>query len=227
MRTIGDRRHRILYSHFAGLLILALVLAAQGPADRTEPMSRGWEPEQGVEQPSYARIEPTESNLNIDVLVLACALAQEATVLQLELYWSTEGPLMPKGVEPDKLRPDPRAVLVIDGRSHPLTMFFADDHVVMADAVTGRMPSLSTALVDAIQNGKDMIMRFELTLKAPGQPSSFDGVARFDVRANGGGAAVAAVRRCLTADMGPFSEMESRRASDAAGTALVPRQDRH
>lgn len=202
MKAIGDRRHRIFYSHFAGLLILAFVLAAQGLADGTAPTSRGWELEQGVEEPSYARIEPMESNLNIDALVLVCALARDATVLQLELYWSTEGPLMPKGVEPDKLRPDPQAMLVIDGRGHPLTMYFADDHVVMADAVTGRMPSLSKALVDAIQNAKDMIMRFELTLKAPGQPSSFDGVARFNVRANKGGAAIAAVRRCITADRG-------------------------
>jgi hypothetical protein len=88
------------------------------------------------------------------------------------------------------------------------------------------MPTLTKALVDAIQNANDMNMRFELTLKAPEQPSSFDGVARFNVRANEGGAAVAVVRRCITADTGPFSETESR-PSDAARTSPIARQDRH
>ncbi|WIM11927.1 hypothetical protein [Enhydrobacter sp.] len=219
MKNIRSRRHRVLYCHFVGLLVLALGLAAQVPADGTAPVSRGWEVERNVEEPSYARIEPTESNLNIDALVLTCALTRDATILQLELYLSTEGPLMPEGVDASQLRPDPRAMVVIDGRSHPTTMFFADDHVVVADSVTDRMPSLSRALVDAIQDGKNMVLRFDLAQKAPGQPSGFDGLARFDLQASEGGAAIAAVRRCVRSHTGPLSKMESHGASDAAGPA--------
>jgi hypothetical protein len=219
MKDIGNHRHRVLYCHFVGLLVLALGLAAQGPADGTAPLSRGWEVERNVEEPSYVRIAPTESNLNIEALVLTCALSRDTTILQLELYLSTEGPLLPEGIDASQLRPDPRSMVVIDGRSHPTTMFFADDHVVVADSVTDRMPSLSGALVDAIQNGKSMAIHFDLAPEAPGQPSGFDGIARFDLQANEGGAAIAAVRRCVGSHTGPLSKLESHGASDAGGPA--------
>ena len=34
--------------------------------------SAGWTPEQGVDPPSYALIQPRSRNLNLDVVVLAC-----------------------------------------------------------------------------------------------------------------------------------------------------------
>ena len=216
MKGIGDRRHRIFYSHFVGLLILALGLAVQGVADGGAPATKGWEVEPGVEEPSYARIEPTESNLNISVLVLACAMTRTATILQLELYLSTEGPLMPEGVEASQLSPDPQAILVIDGRSRPITLFFAGDHVVMANSVIDQRPSVSETLVDAIQNGKYMVVHFHLVQKT-GQPSGFDGVARFDLQANEGGAAIAAVRRCTGSPTAQLSEGHG--ASGAPGAA--------
>lgn len=196
MGIIGNYQYRILHNHIAGLLTLALLLVMAHQAAGAAPASKGWELERYVEEPSYALIEPTESNLNIDVLVLTCAAAGNTSILQLQIYLSTEGPLTPEGIEPSQLRPDPRALIRIDGRSFPVTMFFADDYVLIADTITDRVPSLSTSLIDAMQNGRGMTMRFDLVSKVPGRPAGFDGEATFDLQAGGGGAAVAAVRHC-------------------------------
>ena len=57
----------------------------------------GWTLEQGVDPPSYALIEPRSRNLNLDVVVLACEQAEDHRVLQLQLYLTNDGPLMPDG----------------------------------------------------------------------------------------------------------------------------------
>lgn len=74
--------------------------------------------------PSYAVIEPESSDLNIDSVVLACEEAGDARVLQLQIYLSTEGPLMLKGATPQQLKDDPRAEIVIDGRVFPVALLF-------------------------------------------------------------------------------------------------------
>src|SRR5690242_21055309 len=95
---------RCLRSTCWGLLILALFLAMAPQTNGASPSFKGWELEQEVDDPSYASIEPTKSNLNIDVLVLTCAVTRTSSLLQLELYLTTEGPLLPEGIEPGQLR---------------------------------------------------------------------------------------------------------------------------
>lgn len=200
---------RCLPSPCLGLLILALFLAMASQTNGASPSSKGWELEQKVDDPSYASIEPTKSNLNIDVLVLTCAVTRTSSLLQLELYLSTEGPLLPEGVEPGQLTSDPRVVIAIDGQTFLATMFFADDHILIANEAADSIPSISEALIDAIQNGEEMTILFDLVSK-PSRQSVFDGKAVFDLQANKGGGAVASVRRyCLVPDMRRLSEIGS------------------
>src|SRR4051794_34884473 len=90
------------------------------------PAFAHWKLERDVEPPSYAVIEPETSDLNIDSIVLACEEAGDARVLQLQIYLSTEGPLLLKGATPQQLKDDPRAEIVIDGRVFPVGLLFAD-----------------------------------------------------------------------------------------------------
>jgi hypothetical protein len=157
-----------------------------------------WKLERDVEPPSYAVIEPESSNLNVDTVVLTCATAGDATVLQLQIYLSTEGPLSPKGTAPQQLKNDPRAEIAIDGRVFPLGIFFADDYAVLADETEQRFPALSASLLDAMATGSVMVLRFDLLAERAGQPAAFDGEAMIALQANNSGAAVSAVRRCAT-----------------------------
>jgi hypothetical protein len=122
--TIQSWRYCILANRFAGLIAVAFVIVTAGQAECAAPGVKGWEIEQGVDNPSYAVIEPTKTNLNIDVLVLTCDVVRTASILQLQLYLSTDGPLMAKGAKTGLLREDPRAVMAIDGGAFPVTMFF-------------------------------------------------------------------------------------------------------
>ncbi|MGZ5912238.1 MAG: hypothetical protein ACXWLB_20340, partial [Reyranella sp.] len=131
---------------------LLATLAGAGAA----PAFAAWKLERDVEPPSYAVIEPESSNLNIDSVVLTCAAAGNATVLQLQIYLSTEGPLAPKGAAPQQLKDDPRAEIAIDGRVFPVGLFFADDFAVLADQTEQRSPALSEGLIDAMATGSVM-----------------------------------------------------------------------
>ena len=46
----------------------------------------GWELEKGVEAPSYALVEPTSTDLNIDTVVLSCEQGADRRGLQLRLF---------------------------------------------------------------------------------------------------------------------------------------------
>lgn len=167
----------------------------------------GWTLEQGVDLPSYALIEPLSRNLNLDVVVLACEPADDHRVLQLQLYLTNDGPLMPDGVAASRAKPDPRAELVIDDRAFPVGLLFAEDHVVLSDEAQEMFPRVSERLLDAIERGKTMRLRFDLVAEPSGQPAGFDGEAVVDMQAGAAearGEAVAAVRRCAT-DAAPQS----------------------
>ena len=153
----------------------------------------GWQVEKNVDPPSYAVTEPLQSNLNIDTVVLACSEASGRRILQFEVYLKDSGPLLPVGADRRTLRKDPRGQIVIDGRIFAVSLSFAEDFVVLTDSVDGRIPVLSARLLDALERGRTMIMRFALLAG----DAAFDGQARVDLRAGAGGAAVAAVRRCL------------------------------
>lgn len=173
----------------------------------------GWTTERDVEAPSYAVIEPRSSDLNIDALVLACEPADDQRVLQLQLYLTNDGPLIPAGATTDRLKTDPRAEISIDGQVFPVGLLFAGDHAVLADATQEMFPRLSERLLDAVENGATMRLHFDLVAEPAGQHAAFDGEAVIDLRVGAGGGAVAAVRRC-----GMGADLQSA-ALDAVGVS--------
>lgn len=164
-------------------------------------LQSGWRVEQGVELPSYAMVEPSSRNLNLDIVVLACEQAGDQRILQLQLYLTNDGPLMPNGVAANRAKPAPRAEIVIDEHVFPVGLLFAEDHVVLSDQTLGPFPHLSEGLLDAIEQGTTMRLRFDLVAEPAGQPAAFDGEATVDLQggpADRRGKPVAAVRRCAT-----------------------------
>lgn len=187
--------HTLLNLGRSGLaaLVLSVVVAGSGVTAAT---AGGWRLEEGVSAPSYAVAEPASSNLNIDVVALVCEEAGTERGLQLQLYLSSPGPLLPNGASPQHLKAAARAEIVLDGRAFPTDILFADDRVILADSRRQRAPVLSDRLVEAMQAGRTMLLRFDLVSEPPGAPAAFDGEAAIDLRASAGSQAVAAVRRC-------------------------------
>lgn len=184
----------------SGLLAFSAALSAlAAPSLAGAPNARpaatgGWEVEKGVDKPSYAVAEPSRTDLNIDTVVLLCEQGPKTPVLQLRLYLSGNGPLAPVGVA--NLKDDPKVELAIDNGNHPVELLFADDFVVLADAREGTMPLVSAKLLDALQSGKRMELRFHYMQEIKGgRTRPLDATAVVDLQAGPGGA-VAAVRRC-------------------------------
>jgi len=196
-----------------GILVCLAIQSIAGTAD-TPSTTVGWELER-VETPSYAVTEPASTNLNIDSVVLSCEQGPSRRGLQLRLYLLGTGPLAPLGADED-LRDDPTVDVIIDGFSHSAKLLFADDFVVVADSADGAMPLLSDPLLDLLQAGRWMELRFQLKV-AHGQAPPFDGVAVLDLQAGPGGAAVAAVRRCV-------GEVSAMRDLSIGSSARPPRR---
>jgi hypothetical protein len=196
-----------------GILVCPAIQSIAGTAD-TPSTTVGWELER-VETPSYAVTEPASTNLNIDSVVLSCEQGPSRRGLQLRLYLLGTGPLAPLGAVKD-LSIDPTVDVIIDGLSHSADLLFADDFVVVADSADGVMPLLSDPLLDLLQAGRWMELRFQLT-KAHGQTPPFDGVAVVDLQAGPAGAAVAAVRRCA-------GEVSAMRDLSIGSSARPPRR---
>jgi hypothetical protein len=173
-------------------LILFGLVGIAGPAMAG---AAGWTVEADVSSPSYAVAEPTSTDLNIDTVVLSCEQGPDRRGLQLRLYLSGVGPLALKAATA-ALKDDPRVELAIDGVSQTADLLFADDFVVVADTADGTMPLLSDGLVEKLQAGRQLELRFDLVQKPRGQAPSFDGSAVVDLQAGSGSRAVAAVRRC-------------------------------
>jgi hypothetical protein len=141
-------------------------------------------------------VEPAATNLNIDAVVLACEEAWGHRVLQLQLYLTDDGPLRPKYFDARPFKDSPRSEISIDGTTFPVALLFADDYVVLADIREGPFPLLSEELLDAMQTGMTMILRFDMLHERPGESQSFDSEAVVDLRAPGGRQAIASMRRC-------------------------------
>jgi hypothetical protein len=168
--------------------LLGLAAPAMAGAD-------GWTLEANVSSPSYAVVEPTSTDLNIDTVVLSCEQGPGRRGLQLRLYLSGRGPLAPKAAAA-ALKDDPKVELSIDGVSQTADLLFADDFVVVADTADGTMPLLSDALLDKLQAGRRLELRFDLVHEPRGQASSGGASAVVDLQAGSGSRAVSAVRRC-------------------------------
>ncbi len=178
----------------SGLAALALSAVLAGTSLATT--AGGWHLEEGVSAPSYAFAEPASSNLHIDVVALVCEEAGTERGLQLQLYLSTPGPLLPNGKSPQQLKDTARAEIAIDGQAFPIDILFAGDRVVLADSQHQQAPVLSKPLIEAMQAGQTMLLRFDLVSEQSGTPAAFDGEATVDLRAGAGSQAVIAVRRC-------------------------------
>jgi hypothetical protein len=182
---------------FPSSFAILICLACQSVAGTTDTRSQaiGWELERDVETPSYAVTQPASTDLNIDSIVLSCEQGPRRRGLQLRLYLSGDRPLAPLGAGKD-LEDGPTVDMIIDGSRHFVQLLFADVFVVVADTADGAMPLLSDAVLDVLQTGRRMELRFRLVKVPHGQAPAFDGFAVVDLQAGGGGAAVAAVRRC-------------------------------
>jgi len=172
---------------------LALAIAVAGPAVAG---GAGWTAERDVDAPSYAYAEPRRSDLNIDTVVLACEPADDRRVLQLRLYLVNDGPLIPANATANRLKTDPRAEISIDSKIFPVELLFAGDHVVLADETDRMYPRVSERLLDALEEGLLMSLRFDLVAETGRLPAALDGEAVVELRDAGSGSAVAAVRRC-------------------------------
>jgi|GEM_PF-3476938 len=185
MRTFGD------FGRVAAAVVAVCAVAGIGTA-----ATSGWHLEEGVNEPSYAYIEPAATNLNIDLVALVCEQAGDGRGVQLQLYPSGPGPLLPAGAPAHLVKDAARAEIEIDGRVFETDILFAADRVILADAGRDRAPVLSDGLLDALQTGRTLVLRFDLVAEAPGAAAAFDGEAEIDLRTGGGAKAIAAVRRC-------------------------------
>jgi hypothetical protein len=172
----------------------ACVVLASAAAATSKDHIQGWITEPGVNPPSYAVTEPTENTLNVDTMVLLCTEFGRQRSLELDLYLTDEGPLLPRGADPGHLKEGPRVEIAIDGAVFPARLLFADDYVVVADSQYGLVPALSEGLLDAMQHGESMRVRFDLLEEPKGEAAGFDSEIAVDLAA--GRSAIAAVRRC-------------------------------
>jgi hypothetical protein len=180
---------------------LAVATCLSGTAVRAETPGAelvAWKLEQNSSPARYAVVEPTQTNLDVASVVLACENAHDRNVLQLQLYPTNEGPLLPKGADASQLKADPRAEVEIDGKIFPVSLLFGDDHAVLADGEVGGFAGVSEPLVDAMAKGKTMTLRLDLLAEPPGTKASFDGAAVIELRADGGRAAIGAMRQCVS-----------------------------
>lgn len=177
------------------LFLLLICLWAPAASAGSKHLFDGWVLERDTAEPSYAAVTPVRANVNVDTVVLACVKGRDGRLLQLQLYLLDEGIFRPLYPHSRPLNDDPRAEITIDGKVFPATLLFADDYVVVADSQAGRFPLLSGALLDAMQAGTMMTLRFDLLTEWSG-PSSFDSEAVVDLKAPGGRAAIAAMRLC-------------------------------
>ena len=172
------------------LTLLAGLVGIAGPAMAG---AAGWALEANVAKPSYAVAEPTSTDLNIDTVVLSCEQGPDRRGVQLRLYLTGTGPLAPKAAAA-ALKDDPRVELVVDGVSQTAELLFADDFVVVADTANGSMPLLSEGLLEKLQAGRRLELRFDLVQQ--GQAPALGASTVVDLQAGSGGRAVAAVRLC-------------------------------
>ncbi len=176
----------------AALSCFSAVQASAG--DTSYAPGEGWQLERDVDSPTYAFLEPTISDLDIDVMVLSCEQTERKVGLQLRLYPSEPGPL--RSSQSASVDLDPDIVIEIDGRRHAAQLLFADDFVVVADAADGPVPLLSPYLLGSLQTGRHFVMKLHpigasrLSTPTPALQITAD------LQVGIGGAAVAAVRRC-------------------------------
>lgn len=178
----------------AGLVALTCVLTDEVAADTSPAPGAGWQLEREVESPTYALLEPSTADLDIDVMVLSCEQTERGVGLQLRLYPSEPGHLRLSHSTPVDLDPD--IVIEIDGQRHAAQLLFAEDFVVVADATDGSVPVLSPSLIESLRTGRRFAMNLHLIEASRSSSPTPALQITADLQEGIGSAAVAAVRRC-------------------------------
>lgn len=197
MEIVRQEGISVLSATLRALAVAACLVATTARAEMPAPESLvAWKLEPDAKPARYAVVQPSRTNLNIENVVLACESVGDRSVLQLQLYLTDDGPLLPVNAAPPQLKDEPRAEITIDGRIFPVSLLFSDDHAVLADGQVDNFASVSDALLDDMAAGRTMTLRFDLLAEPPGTPAAFDGEAVVDLRGGNGQAAVETVRRC-------------------------------
>ncbi|HEU5096614.1 MAG TPA: hypothetical protein VFT77_15730 [Reyranella sp.] len=179
-------------------LAAAACLSAAAYAEAPAAKIMAWKVEPNAQPSHYAAVAPSATNLNVASVVLACERAGDRNVLQLQLYLTDDGPLLPDGATPADLKARPGAEIAIDGRVFPASLLFGDQYAVLADRQVEGFAALSDSLVDEMANGRTMTVRLDLLADGHGAANAFDGEAVVNLEAGGGRAAIEAVRRCAS-----------------------------
>lgn len=178
-------------------LLAALSPLSAGQADAGDACfdpGAGWQLERDVDSPTYAFIEPTITDLDIDVMVLSCEPIGRRVGLQLRLYPPEPGPLRSSRSAPFDLDPD--VVIEIDGSKHDARLLFADDFVIVADAADGAVPILSSSLIASLQTGRRLILKLHSIEASPASVPIPSLRITADLQAGIGGTAITTPRRC-------------------------------
>jgi hypothetical protein len=189
-----------LSGHIFAIATLAATLAATMAASLASAASEsGWTLVRQDETPRvYAITKSMRTNLNLVAVVLACERIERRNNIQLQLYPSNQEPILPAGASPEDMKDEPRAELAIDDTTYAVQVAFGGDYALVMDGVDGDLPMLSAKLLEALEAGKTLRLRFDLVREAASQPASFDGEVEIDLQAGEGTGALATVRReCL------------------------------
>lgn len=143
----------------------------------------------------YAITKSMRTNLNLAAVVLACEQIEGRNSIQLQIYPSNQEPILPAGASPEDMKDEPRAELAIDDKSYAVQVAFGGDYALVMDSVDGDLPVLSAKLLEALEAGKSLRLRFDLVRETAGQSASFDGDVEIDLQAGEGTGALAAIRR--------------------------------
>ncbi len=172
------------------LLLAALVALALTSVANAEI---GWTLKKGDNPALFAATQTIKGNLNIIRVGFACEESNGVKALQLQIYTKGGGPLAPSGVSRTQLKDEPRAQLVVDGQTFPVTLDFAGDYALLTSDIDGIFPMLSDDLMEAVMLGKVLTLRFDLRKKPSIGSGEFDSEMTVDL--TGGKTAISAVRR--------------------------------
>jgi hypothetical protein len=185
MREHIPQCRRCYMKIFGGFLLLACLLGAPTLTNRVVASTL----EREVDRPNYAVIDPVRTNLSLDGIVLVCEQGEANRILQLKLYTRRGTSLVPRAGGTRRAKLQPRAEIAIDDRVISAEILFADDYAILADGLPVDAdrhdevtPRLSKPLLDAMADGRTMVLRLDLVAEKPGQKATYDGEVVIDLR---------------------------------------------
>jgi hypothetical protein len=179
-----------MIGHLATFVGVTTTILAACPSDS------GWRLTRQDEEPKvFAVTGPTSTNLNVASVALVCEELDGKKSLQLQIYPSNQEPILPRGASRKAMKEDPSVEIIVDGQTFPVIPGFAGDYAILMEREEDSLPILSERLLDAMQSGRTMIVRFDLLREGVGRKREFDGELVVDLEAGDGSAAIAAVRQ--------------------------------